>query len=270
MRREVNRLMKSVKASIIFNRGLTLRATPHLQTAWVDDGLQGGCGSNALRGSEMSLAGCQSQPGKRGLTLSLTTGSAGRRSAWRTSDVVSQGFSSGPVSLEQMKPFGSVLRGSSSASQGTSFSKGHHDDQLKPSGSVLGSENGPSMIGRTLNRVLRKGSRVPLHRLKLAGYVLADRCTNGVAFEEFFSEFRDNLPDTFYSWWLVTELHAWMLSARLLVGSTCEGHLTRNFMTEALWKDCDLKAKLVIGPGKMSASDRQNYIWDIAEEYQVT
>ena len=39
-----------------------------------------------------------------------------------------------------------------------------------------------------------------------------------VDLETFFEMF--DMPDTYYSWWLVTELHAWMLCVRLSVGNS--------------------------------------------------
>ena len=39
-----------------------------------------------------------------------------------------------------------------------------------------------------------------------------------VDLQTFFEMF--DMPDTYYSWWLVTELHAWMLSVRLSVGNS--------------------------------------------------
>ena len=39
-----------------------------------------------------------------------------------------------------------------------------------------------------------------------------------VDLESFFKIF--DMPDTYYSWWLITELHVWMLCVRLSVGNT--------------------------------------------------
>ena len=39
-----------------------------------------------------------------------------------------------------------------------------------------------------------------------------------VDLQTFFEMF--DMPDTYYSWWLVTELHAWMLCVRLSVGNS--------------------------------------------------
>ena len=75
-----------------------------------------------------------------------------------------------------------------------------------------------------------------------------------------------DLPDTFYSWWLITELHAWMLCVRLRVGQTPEGEDLMNFMVAGLWTDLETRMKKIPG---MSASKRGNQIWDLAEEFQV-
>ena len=47
------------------------------------------------------------------------------------------------------------------------------------------------------------------------------------------------MDDTFFSWFLVTELHIWMLSVRLMAEGTEEGRHVRNSMVQGLWKDCD-------------------------------
>jgi len=75
-----------------------------------------------------------------------------------------------------------------------------------------------------------------------------------------------DLPDTFYSWWLITELHAWMLCVRLRVGKTPEGDELMNFLVSGLWTDLETRMKKVPG---MSASKRGNQIWDLAEEFQT-
>lgn len=56
---------------------------------------------------------------------------------------------------------------------------------------------------------------------------------------EFFEEL--NLPDTFYSWFVIMELHIWMLSVRAMAEGD-EGKLIRNGMLEALWNDVKHRA----------------------------
>jgi cytochrome b pre-mRNA-processing protein 3 len=89
-----------------------------------------------------------------------------------------------------------------------------------------------------LRRVVTKVFRgVPTSLLRSSGIVLLNYCSQNVNVEKFFKEL--GLPDTFYSWFLVTELHIWMLSARLMAEDTKEGKIVRNSMIEAFWTDCD-------------------------------
>lgn len=47
-----------------------------------------------------------------------------------------------------------------------------------------------------------------------------------------------NMPDTFYSWFLVTELHVWMLMVRYMAEGD-NGKMVRNNLVEAMWNDVD-------------------------------
>lgn len=51
-----------------------------------------------------------------------------------------------------------------------------------------------------------------------------------------------NLPDTFYSWFVITELHIWMLAVRAMAEGT-DGRHVRNAMVEALWIDVAKRVK---------------------------
>jgi len=50
------------------------------------------------------------------------------------------------------------------------------------------------------------------------------------------------MPDTFYSWFLVTELHVWMLMVRTMAEGE-EGRFVRNSIVEAMWEDVSTRAK---------------------------
>lgn len=63
-----------------------------------------------------------------------------------------------------------------------------------------------------------------------------------------------NLPDTFNSWFIITELHLWMIFARMMNEST-KGSMIRNFIMEALWNDVEFRSKKL---GHVSFSD---YNW---------
>lgn len=96
-----------------------------------------------------------------------------------------------------------------------------------------------------------------------SGATLSSCCTHEVDLETFFKIF--DMPDTFYSWWIVTELHAWMLCVRLAVGNTKEGSACRNFMVTELYNDMDAKSKTV---ADMDRKTRRDVIWDLAEEFK--
>lgn len=46
------------------------------------------------------------------------------------------------------------------------------------------------------------------------------------------------MPDTFFSWFLVTELHVWMLMVRYMAEGK-DGKTVRNNLVEAMWNDVD-------------------------------
>lgn len=45
-----------------------------------------------------------------------------------------------------------------------------------------------------------------------------------------------SLPDTLFSWFLVTELHCWLVMTRAMAEGE-EGRVMRNGLVEALWQD---------------------------------
>lgn len=59
---------------------------------------------------------------------------------------------------------------------------------------------------------------------------------NNISFSEL------DLPDTFNSWFLITELHLWMVYVRLMHEGS-EGSMIRNYVTEALWNDVEYRSK---------------------------
>lgn len=54
------------------------------------------------------------------------------------------------------------------------------------------------------------------------------------------------MPDTFFSWYLITELHVWMLSVRAMAEETEHGRYLRNRIIESMWKDISVRIKKVI------------------------
>jgi len=105
---------------------------------------------------------------------------------------------------------------------------------------------------------------LPKAKLKACGYILETHCSQAIDVKEFMEAF--DMPDTFFSWFLVTELHIWLLGARLMQEGEA-GRMVRNSMVEALWTDCENRAKAI---GDLATSLRSKYIAEISEQFQAS
>ena len=66
-----------------------------------------------------------------------------------------------------------------------------------------------NFVKRMYNKLF---SGVPVAKLRSSGYILLTICAQRPDVVKFFETF--NMPDTFYSWFLITELHVWLLGVR--------------------------------------------------------
>lgn len=88
-----------------------------------------------------------------------------------------------------------------------------------------------------------------------------------INYKEFFHRF--NLPNTFNSWFLVTELHVWMLLTRAMAeGSESgeDGRFIRNCIVEAMWADVNIRAKKL---GAHNPSGVRNQIQILSQQFQA-
>ena len=98
--------------------------------------------------------------------------------------------------------------------------------------------------------------------------MLYENVADKINYYEFFDEF--NLPDTFNSWFLVTELHCWLILTRVMQeGSESgqDGRFLRNCIVEAMWADVQTRAKK-LSADNPSASRKQVAV--LAEQFQAT
>lgn len=98
--------------------------------------------------------------------------------------------------------------------------------------------------------------------------MLYENVADKVNYYEFFEVF--DMPDTFNSWFLVTELHCWLLLTRVMnEGSESgqDGRFLRNCIIESMWTDVQKRAKK-LGADNPSASRRQVAI--LGEQFQAT
>lgn len=98
--------------------------------------------------------------------------------------------------------------------------------------------------------------------------MLYENVADKINYDEFFAEF--GMPDTFNSWFLVTELHCWFLLTRVMCeGSEAgqDGRFLRNSIVEAMWADVQTRSKK-LSQDNPSAARRQVAI--LAEQFQAT
>jgi cytochrome b pre-mRNA-processing protein 3 len=98
--------------------------------------------------------------------------------------------------------------------------------------------------------------------------LLYENVADTLNYREFFDEF--DMPDTFNSWFLVTELHVWMLLMRVMgegPESGQDGRFLRNCIVEAMWADVQTRSKK-LSLDNPSAARAQVQI--LSEQFQAT
>lgn len=89
-----------------------------------------------------------------------------------------------------------------------------------------------------------------------------------INYQAFFNEF--DMPDTFNSWFLITELHCWMILTRVMnegPETGQDGRFMRNCIVEAMWADVQLRSKK-LSMDNPSAARGQVAI--LSEQFQAT
>ncbi|KAI4459687.1 ubiquinol-cytochrome c reductase complex assembly factor 1 family member [Holotrichia oblita] len=100
-------------------------------------------------------------------------------------------------------------------------------------------------------------------RLNAAGYLLYESIADKIKYVDFFEEF--NLPDTFYSWFVITELHVWMLMVRCMAEGD-DGRYVRNRIVQALWSDVGLRVKKL---GASNPAGTRAQVQELNEQFQA-
>jgi len=102
-------------------------------------------------------------------------------------------------------------------------------------------------------------------RAENAGMNLYETSVDHVNSQLWFKHF--GMPDTFISWFLITELHVWMCAQRVMDdGYKRRGLATRDAMIENMWKDCATRMQKL---GSIAAKKRQEGIFLIADHFKL-
>ena len=75
------------------------------------------------------------------------------------------------------------------------------------------------------------------------------------------------MDDTFISWFLITELHIWMLCNRVMAINSHDGTELRDVVIMSLWSDCDTRMKKI--GGLASGKGRKAQLSSFNAQFQV-
>ncbi|XP_076163240.1 ubiquinol-cytochrome c reductase complex assembly factor 1 isoform X1 [Ptiloglossa arizonensis] len=109
------------------------------------------------------------------------------------------------------------------------FCKYAHEKPI--SSNIIETSNKQGLFMKLLQKCgLFKGK----YKSMAAGYLVYESIVDELNYSAFFKDF--NMPDTFFSWFLVTELHVWMLMVRFMAEGE-KGQMTRDYLVEAMWQN---------------------------------
>lgn len=101
-----------------------------------------------------------------------------------------------------------------------------------------------------------------------AGVLLYENIADGINYGQFFSEF--GMKDAFNSWFLVTELHVWMLACRVMQegsNNNEDGRFLRNCIVETMWSDVQVRSKKL---GSDNPSFTRKQVTILSEQFQAS
>ena len=101
------------------------------------------------------------------------------------------------------------------------------------------------------------------YQLMALGYHLYNDLVERINYSVFFKDF--NMPDTFYSWFLITELHVWMLMVRFMAEGAY-GKVVRNNIVDAMWTDVMVRVNKL---GHIAANVKKKQIIEISEQFNA-
>ncbi|XP_014093175.1 ubiquinol-cytochrome-c reductase complex assembly factor 1 isoform X1 [Bactrocera oleae] len=141
--------------------------------------------------------------------------------------------------------------------------------ECSTSGTNVVNNNHERSDNNILKRVLHKVGFAPntKTRLRVASHMLYESVADKINYLSFFKAF--DMPNTFNSWFLVTELHVWMLLVRAMAeGSESgeNGRFIRNCIVEVMWGDVNTRAKKL---GAHNPSKTRQQIEILSEQFQA-
>lgn len=98
--------------------------------------------------------------------------------------------------------------------------------------------------------------------------LLYENIADGINYSQFFGEF--GMKDAFNSWFLVTELHVWLLACRVMQegsNNNEDGRFLRNCIVETMWSDVQTRSKKL---GSDNPSFTRKQVTILSEQFQAS
>ncbi|XP_022170158.1 ubiquinol-cytochrome-c reductase complex assembly factor 1 isoform X2 [Myzus persicae] len=99
-----------------------------------------------------------------------------------------------------------------------------------------------------------------LKKYEANSWILYEKLVDQIPFDQIMIKL--DLPDTFNSWFIITELHLWMIFVRFMHEGT-QGTMIRNFIMEALWNDVEFRSKKL---ATVNADVRHRQIKELSDQ----
>ncbi|XP_018315659.1 ubiquinol-cytochrome-c reductase complex assembly factor 1 [Mycetomoellerius zeteki] len=114
-------------------------------------------------------------------------------------------------------------------------------------------------------RILKKTGILDVQKYRNVemGYKVYERVIRQVDYPFFFKHF--NMPDTFFAWFLVTELHVWMIMVRYMADEN-DGKAIRNSTVAAMWQDAQARIENV---GLIKTKLKNKQIQEISHQFNA-
>lgn len=103
---------------------------------------------------------------------------------------------------------------------------------------------------------------ISFQALRAKSVLLYETSVDNIDYPLFFRTF--DLPNTFMSWFVITELHVWMMMVRVMdIGE--KGRMVRNGIVQELWNDASIRSKSL---GKAAPSLVREQLVELSDQFQ--
>lgn len=119
----------------------------------------------------------------------------------------------------------------------------------------------PSLLQRIKNKI--RLPKIATYRIKANAALFYENMVDNLDYSKFYKEF--NMPDTMFSWFMVTELHLWMVMLRVMAEGQ-DGKTYRDTLVETLWNDVTTRMSKL---GHIRSSVKKKQLTLLSQQFQA-